>query len=290
MLARLKEYDLYRRIPKDLTETTFHGSILSVCASIFMLVLFVAELWAFLSMQVSTNIVIDPNTDSLLRINFNITVLDLPCEFAMIDVVDVLGTRQDNVTKNINKWQVDHTGIRKGYEGRNVEQKDLMHDVHHDMNQLQENGIHAVSIDDTNFEPWLEHHEYTFVNFYAPWCIWCQRLEPVWEAFAERVEVDQLPISVVKVDCVEMRDLCMVQKIMAFPMLRFFKNQEAQPPDYRSDRTVEAMIEFVRQRLATDEHLSQLAPDEKERHLKLKEEARDDHPGCLMSGFLLVNR
>jgi hypothetical protein len=87
-----------------------------------------------------------------------------------------------------------------------------------------------------------------------------------------------------------MRDLCMVQKIMAFPMLRFFKNKEAQPPDYRSDRTVEAMIEFVRQRLATDEHLSQLAPDEKERHLKLKEEARDDHPGCLMSGFLLVNR
>lgn len=290
MLARLKEYDLYRKIPKDLTETTFHGSILSVCASIFMLVLFVAELWAFLSMQVSTNIVIDPNTDSLLRINFNITVLDLPCEFAMIDVVDVLGTRQDNVTKNINKWQVDQAGIRKGYEGRNVEQKDLMHDVHHDMNQLQENGIHAVSIDDTNFEPWLEHHEYTFVNFYAPWCIWCQRLEPVWEAFAERVEVDQLPISVVRVDCVEMRDLCMTQKVMAFPMLRFFKKKEAQPPDYRSDRTVEAMIEFVRQRLATDEHLSQLPADEKEMHLIRKEEARDDHPGCLMSGFLLVNR
>ena len=78
MFAKLRDFDLYRRIPKDLTETTTHGSILSVCGSIFMLVLFVAELWAFLSMQVSTNVVIDPNTDSLLRINFNITILDMP--------------------------------------------------------------------------------------------------------------------------------------------------------------------------------------------------------------------
>jgi len=137
MFSRLKDFDFYRKIPKDLTETSTLSSILSVCAAIFMLILFIAEFWSFMTLRFSTNIVLDPNTDNLLRINFNITVLDLPCEFAMIDVVDVLGTRQDNVTKNINKWQVDQAGIRKGYEGRNVEQKDLMHDVHHDMNQLQ---------------------------------------------------------------------------------------------------------------------------------------------------------
>ena len=204
-MQRFRDIDFYRQIPKELTEKSTHGTILSICASVFMLVLFVAELWAFLSMQISTNVVIDPNTDSMLRINFNITIMDLPCEFAMIDVVDVLGTRNDNVTKNVNKWQIDEKGVRRNYEGRNLEQKDLAHDEHHDLEQLHSNGIHAVPIDQTNFDGWIASHHYTFVNFYAPWCIWCQRLEPVWEAFAERVEADRLPVSIVKVDCVANR-------------------------------------------------------------------------------------
>lgn len=140
MLSRFKDYDFYRKIPKDLTETTAHGSCLSICASIFMLVLFIAELWSFLTLHAITNVVIDPNTESLLRINFNITVMDIPCEFAMIDVVDILGTRKDNITKNINKWQVDSNGVRRNYEGRNMEQKDLLHDIHHDMEALTLNG------------------------------------------------------------------------------------------------------------------------------------------------------
>lgn len=37
-------------------------------------------------------VMIDPSSNDLLRINFNITVLDVPCEFAAIDVVDVLGS------------------------------------------------------------------------------------------------------------------------------------------------------------------------------------------------------
>jgi protein disulfide-isomerase-like protein len=290
MLQKLRDYDLYRKIPVDLTEPSTHGSILSICASIFMLVLFIAELWAFLSASIVTNVIIDPTADSLLRINFNITVMDMPCEFAMIDVVDVLGTRNDNVTKNINKWQVDANGVRRNYEGRNLEQKDLEHDTHHDLHQLHQNGVHAVTIDDSNFNSWISSNHYSFVNFYAPWCIWCQRLEPVWEAFAEYVENEQLPVSIVKVDCVASRDLCMNQRVQAFPTLRLFKDGEPQPPDYRADRTVEAFGEFLKSRLATDEQVKRMDPVAKAEHEERLLQQRDDHPGCLMTGFLLVNR
>ena len=68
---------------------------------------------------------------------------------------------------------------------------------------------------------------------YAPWCVWCQKLEPVWEAFAERLIADGLPTSVVKVDCIANRQLCAEQKIQAFPTLRLFKQRQAQPPDYK---------------------------------------------------------
>lgn len=30
------------------------------------------------------------------------------------------------------------------------------------------------------------------VNFYAPWCPWCQRLEPAWEAATKEVH-DKFP-------------------------------------------------------------------------------------------------
>ena len=195
----LRDFDFYRKIPKDLTETSTHGTILSLCAAVFMLILFIAELSSFLSPQYLTNVLIDSTTETQLRINFNITVLDMPCEFATIDVIDVLGTRNQNVTKNMNKWQVDAKGIRQRYEGRNPEQAEIAHDTHHDMNQLIANGMHAVPVDEASFDSWLKSHPYTFVDFYAPWCIWCQRLEPVWEAFAERLESQQIPVSVIKV-------------------------------------------------------------------------------------------
>lgn len=36
-------------------------------------------------------------------------------------------------------------------------------------------------------------------NQYAPWCVWCQRLGPTWEAFAEHVEEQKIPVKVAKV-------------------------------------------------------------------------------------------
>lgn len=288
-MVGFRNLDFYRNIPRDLTETTSHGALLSICATIFMCTLFVLELWNFMQVGVTTDVILEPNNEGLMRINFNITVLDTPCDFATIDIVDVLGTRNDNVTKNINKWQVDENGMRKGYEGRNKEQKDLEHDSHHDLEALNANGIHAITVDESNFDKHLNTHKYVFVNFYAPWCVWCQRLEPVWEAFAERVEADHISISIIKVDCVASRDLCVSQRVQAFPLLRLFKQKEA-ITDYRSDRTVDAFRDFILDYLAHDEQLAKLSEEARQLQLEEKKEENIQHPGCMLSGFLLVNR
>jgi thiol-disulfide isomerase/thioredoxin len=290
MLARFKDYDFYRRIPRDLTEASTHGSILSVCASLFMMVLFVAELWAYITQSAETHVIIDPQTSSLLRINFNISIMDLPCEYAVIDVIDVLGSRKDNITKNINKWKIDAQGVKRNYEGRNLDQKDILHDLHHDLQKLNDNGIHAVPVDENSWDDWVSGHHYTFANFYAPWCVHCQRLEPVWEAFAEKIEELDLPVSIVKIDCVANEKLCSGQQIHAFPSLRMFRESELQPPDYQSDRTVEAMLAFVKSTLKNEQMLDNMHPTEKAEVKERQLAERDDHPGCLLTGFLLVNR
>jgi thioredoxin-like negative regulator of GroEL len=135
----------------------------------------------------------------------------------------------------------------------------------------------------------LKTHHYTFVNFYAPWCIWCQRLEPIWEAFAEEAERSGVQVSVVKVDCVANRDLCMKQKVQAFPLLRLFKDGEVQPPDYRQDRTVDALTTYIKSKVASDEHVAALPLEKQEVH-KANEKSKQEHPGCMLTGFLLVNR
>jgi thiol-disulfide isomerase/thioredoxin len=47
-----------------------------------------------------------------------------------------------------------------------------------------------------DFPGFIAEHEYVFANFYAPWCVWCQRLGPTWEAFAETMEKQQFNIKV----------------------------------------------------------------------------------------------
>lgn len=289
MFAGIKNMDFYRKIPRDLTESSMHGSILSVAATIFMITLFILEFWSFVSPEYVSNVVVDPNMDSLLRINFNITVLDVPCEFATIDIVDVLGTREDNVTKNINKWEIDSAGIRRDYHGRNRLQAEILHEDHHNLEELHRNGVHATALNEAEFDEFLQSQPYTFVDFYAPWCIWCQRLEPVWEAFAEEVEKEELQVKVVKVDCTVNSKLCAANQIRAFPSLKLFKGKEHQLPDYSSDRSVAAFLEFTKKRLSMDEQVKQMTAAQLEAHEETKKN-HVVHPGCLMSGFLLVNR
>jgi hypothetical protein len=98
-------------------------------------------------------------------------MMDLPCEFAAVDMLDVLGTNRLNVTRNIEKWQLDENGVKKVFAGRNREQRDLAHDSHHpDIETLHENGVHAVQIDAERFDEWLDTHEFTFANFVSTVC------------------------------------------------------------------------------------------------------------------------
>jgi thiol-disulfide isomerase/thioredoxin len=218
-------------------------------------------------------------------------MLDLQCEYATVDIVDALGTNSMNVTKNVEKWQLDAAGRRMIFQGRNREQKAIHHEEHHqDINELHKNGIHAVEIDQASFDNFLSNHPYVFINFFAPWCIWCQRLEPTWETMAEELErINEeemnLDVDIAKVDCVLNRNLCGSQRIQAFPTLRFFKDAKQYGIDYKQDRTVTAMLEFLKQKVELEKTMEDWHPRRKQRMLEIRE-----HPGCMVSGHVLVNR
>ena len=90
----LSKFDIFRKIPRDLTKGTVSGAGLSFFGVFFLTVLFIFELNSYLSGSVVTDVVMDDNSDEFLRVNFNVSLPNIPCQFASVDVQDVLRTRK----------------------------------------------------------------------------------------------------------------------------------------------------------------------------------------------------
>jgi len=253
--------DFYRRIPKDLTESTSLGAIMSLLALTIMVVLFVSETYAFMTTRLVTSVVLDPDTSERLRLNFNVTFHDLHCDYASVDVLDSLGTNRQNITKNVEKWQLDETGSRRIFSGRNREVREVVQQEHSQtLEEMHEDGVHAIVLTQETVTGFIKDNDMAFINFFAPWCIWCQRLHPTWERFAESVEDEELPLGVATVDCVEQADVCRANMIRAFPLLRWFHNGEAVMPDYKGDRTVDGLLAFAEKKVEMDDKYKQFNP------------------------------
>lgn len=286
--------------PKSFTlQATALGAGMSICAMLIMGVLFFSETAAFISTKIATSITLDENTQPQIRLNFNITLTDLPCDYVSVDVWDSLGTNRQNVTKNVDKWQLDAAGVRRIFSGRNRDPRELVHDEHDmslaDMHFFE--GQHATELTKENFKEWLEEYPMAFVDFFAPWCVWCQRLAPTWEKFAQEIKKEGMPVGVGTIDCVKQADLCREQRTMAFPTLRWYHDGVAVKPDYKMDRTVTALTGFAKRKLEMDEKFKAwnenaggVTDEERETKRALFQQNRPEHPACQVSGHLMVNR
>jgi len=244
-----------------LMEGTKRGSYLSLIALFTMVTLFLYETTEFWTSKLIKDLRLDNKDhtgDSKIRLNFNITMLDLRCDWAVIDVVSALGTDQ-NVTAHVNKWNLDGDGVRKGFKGRNRDQKDIDHfdeTVTETIDELHENGEHALVLNKETLEWAKLNYEFLFVDFFASWCSHCQALAPTWETLAEMMtdhHYDNLDddetekpevaktaeehihagekeevydhfqqVQIAKVDCVSNKDVCNSYDIRAYPTLRLF--------------------------------------------------------------------
>lgn len=327
----IKTLDMYRKVPVDLLEGTKKGSVFSVFAVLSMAILFILETKAFFRTELVTDLLVDDNLEKKLRINFNITMLDLACEYAQVDVVSFLGTEQ-NVTSNVNKWSLDANGVKQRFEGRNRKQNDILFSdetVTNTIEELHVNGEQAEDLDLNSLNEMMKTHKYLFVDFFAPWCSHCMKLGPTWETLAElmhEVYYDNLervkdnggfseedyneavklykPVHIGKVDCTQNEELCRKESVTAYPTLRLFVDGKFHS-DYKGDRTIMAFTHYLQKVEENYDGAGSLmvtnalakdrgAPhhhDRLESVPKMKREwEADKHPGCQLSGFLLLDR
>merc|ERR1719498_1457784 len=196
----------------------------------------------------------------MLGITFNITINDLPCTYLSLDISDATGLRKHNVTQNIHKYRIDHEGHNLGKmeddhhveteEAKGVEEKE--EDAYADAIEFHGKGhsevIEVMDAMENFVKLHPRKHEVVFVDFYAPWCIWCQRLAPVWDKMSVQLG-NRGPIWAAKVDCTSSANdaLCRAMHVRAFPTMLMFRHGDMHPFEaYHGERTVEALMDRLR--------------------------------------------
>ena len=74
-----------------------------------------------------------------------------------------------------------------------------------------------------DFDLFLKENDFVFVKFYAPWCGHCQRMAPAYEDLYEQSQ--EKKYKVVKVNCIEVGDLCDKAGVDGFPTLSLYINK-----------------------------------------------------------------
>ncbi|CAI8592997.1 unnamed protein product [Vicia faba] len=299
--GRIKSVDFYRKIPRDLTEASLSGAGLSIVAALTMVFLFGMELSEYLSVSTSTSVIIDKSSDGdFLRIDFNFSFPALSCEFASVDVSDVLGTSRLNLTKTIRKFSIDSNLIPT--TGSEFYSSPAANVIKHDDKLDEESVEGAFVFTSENFDKYSHQFPITAVNFYAPWCYWSQRLKPSWEKAAKILRERYDPemdgrILLGKVDCTQEADLCRRHHIQGYPSIRIFRKGSDVRSDhghhdhesYYGDRDTDTLVK-------TMENVVASLPSQKlalEDKLNVTENAKIPAPsggGCRIEGYVRVKK
>lgn len=108
------------------------------------------------------------------------------------------------------------------------------------------NGL--VELTEETFAKHVESGKH-FVKFYAPWCGYCQKLAPTWDALAKALEHDTT-VTIAKVDCTVHRSICNSFDIKGYPTLLWIEDGK-KVEKYQGQRTDEDLKAFVIHKLGS---------------------------------------
>lgn len=96
-------------------------------------------------------------------------------DYVSVDVWDALGTNRQNVTRNVDKWQIDDSGMKRIFSGRNREGRELGNQEHDEtLEEIEGSDAHAIELSMDNYHDFLNANEMAFIDMFAPWYVDCK--------------------------------------------------------------------------------------------------------------------
>lgn len=218
-----------------MTESSIIGGGCSLIATVFITLLFLTELSHYFTPEYVTNIEVDHGEDGVIQVNFNITLPELSCEYATLEMKNALGDRKRMTNiRTIHKYTLDGT-----WQGNAAES------VHQSMHHYYEgtdkdhygNKRYAIELTKETFQEVLNDHEVLLVDFHAPWCSHCQRLSPIYEHAAHIVQQksdssidvhNKHSVALATFDCTikSHTEICRKNHIQAYPTILVFRKSK----------------------------------------------------------------
>ena len=105
----------------------------------------------------------------------------------------------------------------------------------------------VIILEDHNFELALTTYPSLLVEFYAPWCRFCQQLAPMYAKAAQRLSLHEPPIRIAKTDATVHIESARKYNIEGYPTLKFFSS--GVPTEYTGIKNEEGIISWLIKRI-----------------------------------------
>jgi len=260
-----KQVDAFRTSKfKDIyLDGSISGGFMTMIAYFIMGSLFFCEMWAYLSPRMLTEISMDMHQADLLEIHFDITMHKLPCSAADVIVWDTFRESPLPITsKSVTKTNINHVGDELGVHD---DENDPVYLVEHteDHPELDTDWDTSSPVfEKLHFEDVVRYHDFTFINFYAEWCVHCRQFSPIWnetemttdkmvfkDGDSNRVIVKQL-----RINCVDFPTICREQNIRWYPSIRLYK-RDLSFDNYGGDRQKDPLLAYLSSAIGNSHHI-----------------------------------
>ncbi|XP_022123074.2 endoplasmic reticulum-Golgi intermediate compartment protein 3 [Pieris rapae] len=110
ILNRFKQFDAYAKTLEDFRVKTASGAFITILGGTIMILLIISELHTYMSPNISEELFVDTSRGHKIRINFDIIVPRISCNYLVLDAMDSSGEQHLQIDHNIFKRRLDLDG------------------------------------------------------------------------------------------------------------------------------------------------------------------------------------
>ncbi|KAG7088312.1 hypothetical protein E1B28_012322 [Marasmius oreades] len=111
LFANFKGVDAFGKTTDDVKVKTRTGAFLTLLSAAIILAFSMMEFIDYRRVYIDTSLVVDRSRGEKLTVNLNVTFPRVPCYLLSLDVMDISGETQRDISHNVLKKRVDHNGV-----------------------------------------------------------------------------------------------------------------------------------------------------------------------------------